>query len=193
MADSKTDNDAVLFLLQKYKNIVKAKARSYFLPGADRDDLIQEGMIGLFKAVRDFDITKNSNFRSFAELCVTRQIISAVKSAARKKHFPLNSYISLNSAKPANENSGRNEDALALTEENDLSPEEIIIDKESNAMLENDLNAILTTLEKNTLNLYLNGKTYNQIAKLLSKNKKSVDNALKRAKLKINKYYASKN
>lgn len=170
--------------------MVKIKAKSYYLPGADREDLIQEGMIGLYKAIRDFDINRNSCFRAFADLCITRQIITAVKSAVRKKHIPLNSYISLSCHAHENEYGGINEDHLS--EENELNPEEIIIDNERNATLANDLNALLTNLEKNTLNLYLNGKTYKQIAEILSKNKKSVDNALKRAKLKINNYYALK-
>ncbi len=173
------------FLINKYKNFVRGKARSYFLVGADRDDIVQEGMIGLFKAVRDYDITKQASFRSFAEICITRQIITAIKSATRQKHIPLNSYISLN--KPMyEEDSGRT--LLDVIEEKRVTdPMELFITREDMDKIHVTIEKILSELELSSLMSYLDGKTYNEIAIELNRHEKSIDNALQRVKRKMEK------
>ncbi|HSW35112.1 MAG TPA: RNA polymerase sporulation sigma factor SigH [Candidatus Limnocylindrales bacterium] len=177
---------ALEFLINKYKNFVKAKARSYFLVGADREDIIQEGMIGLYKAIRDFRGDKLSTFRAFAELCITRQIITAIKTATRQKHIPLNSYVSLN--KPIyDEDSDRTLlDILAGTKITD--PEELMINREEYKDIEFKMGEILSELEWKVLNLYLEGKSYHEIAVDLHRHVKSIDNALQRVKRKLERY-----
>ncbi len=184
---AKDGNDIALeFLLNKYRNFVKAKARSYFLIGADREDIIQEGMIGLYKAIRDFKEDKLSSFRAFAELCITRQIITAIKTATRQKHIPLNSYISLN--KPIyDEDSDRTLlDILSGTKITD--PEELMINREEYNDIEFKMGEILSELELKVLTLYLEGKSYHEIAFDLDRHVKSVDNALQRVKRKLERY-----
>ncbi len=183
------DNDnkvALDYLINKYRNFVRAKARSYFLIGADREDIIQEGMIGFYKAVRDFRCDKLSSFRAFAELCVTRQIITAIKTATRQKHIPLNSYVSLN--KPIyDEDSDRTLlDVLSVTKVSD--PEELVISKEEFAEIEGKMEEILSDLEWKVLMSYLDGKSYQEIAADLGRHVKSIDNALQRVKRKLEKY-----
>jgi len=177
---------ALEFLINKYKNFVKAKARSYFLIGADREDIIQEGMIGLYKAIRDFKGDKLSSFRAFAELCITRQIITAIKTATRQKHIPLNSYVSLN--KPIyDEDSDRTLlDILAGAKITD--PEELMINREEYHDIEFKMGEILSDLEWKVLMLYLEGKSYQEIAVELKRHVKSIDNALQRVKRKLEKY-----
>lgn len=179
------DNNALAFefLIFKYKNFVRSKARSYFLVGADRDDIVQEGMIGLFKAVRDYDITRQASFRSFAEICITRQIITAIKSATRQKHIPLNSYVSLN--KPIyEEESGRT--LLDVIEESRVTdPMELFISREDMDKIHSTIGEILSELELRSLMSYLDGKTYNEIALELNRHEKSIDNALQRVKRKM--------
>ncbi len=177
---------ALEFLINKYKNFVKAKARSYFLIGADREDIIQEGMIGLYKAIRDFRGDKLSSFRAFAELCITRQIITAIKTATRQKHIPLNSYVSLN--KPIyDEDSDRTLlDILAGTKITD--PEELMINREEYNDIEFKMGEILSELEWKVLTLYLEGKSYQEIAVDLKRHVKSIDNALQRVKRKLERY-----
>ncbi len=177
---------ALEFLINKYKNFVKAKARSYFLIGADREDIIQEGMIGLYKAIRDFRGDKLSSFRAFAELCITRQIITAIKTATRQKHIPLNSYVSLN--KPIyDEDSDRTLlDILAGTKITD--PEELMINREEYDDIEFKMGEILSELEWKVLTLYLEGKSYQEIAVDLKRHVKSIDNALQRVKRKLERY-----
>ena len=177
---------ALEFLINKYKNFVKAKARSYFLIGADREDIIQEGMIGLYKAIRDFRGDKLSSFRAFAELCITRQIITAIKTATRQKHIPLNSYVSLN--KPIyDEDSDRTLlDILAGTKITD--PEELMINREEYNDIEFKMGEILSELEWKVLTLYLEGKSYQEIAIDLKRHVKSIDNALQRVKRKLERY-----
>ena len=177
---------ALEFLINKYKNFVKAKARSYFLIGADREDIIQEGMIGLYKAIRDFRGDKLSSFRAFAELCITRQIITAIKTATRQKHIPLNSYVSLN--KPIyDEDSDRTLlDILAGTKITD--PEELMINREEYNDIEFKMGEILSELEWKVLTLYLEGKSYQEIAVELKRHVKSIDNALQRVKRKLERY-----
>jgi RNA polymerase sporulation-specific sigma factor len=173
-------------LINKYKNFVRAKARSYFLVGADREDIIQEGMIGLYKAVRDFRDDKLSSFRAFAELCVTRQIITAIKTATRQKHIPLNSYVSLN--KPIyDEDSDRTlMDVISGVHVTD--PEELVINREEFDAIENKMGEILSDLEWKVLVSYLEGRSYQEIAVELNRHVKSIDNALQRVKRKLEKY-----
>lgn len=183
------DNDdelALEYLINKYRNFVRAKARSYFLIGADREDIIQEGMIGFYKAIRDFRNDKLSSFRAFAELCVTRQIITAIKTATRQKHIPLNSYISLN--KPIyDEDSDRTlMDVLSGGKISD--PEKLVISREEFADIEKKMEEILSDLEWRVLMSYLDGKSYQEIAADLGRHVKSIDNALQRVKRKLEKY-----
>ena len=185
-------NDVALdYLINKYRNFVRAKARSYFLIGADREDIIQEGMIGLYKAIRDFRNDKLSSFRAFAELCVTRQIITAIKTATRQKHIPLNSYISLN--KPIyDEDSDRTLlDVLSGAKVTD--PEELVISREEFIDIEARMEDILSDLEWRVLMYYLDGKSYQEIAIDLNRHVKSIDNALQRVKRKLEKYVESSN
>ena len=180
------DEQAQEYLINKYRNFVRAKARSYFLIGADREDIIQEGMIGLYKAIRDFRGDKLSSFRAFAELCVTRQIITAIKAATRQKHIPLNSYISLN--KPIyDEDADRTLlDVVTTARIND--PEELIISQEEFNDIEDKMGKLLSSLELEVLVFYLEGKSYQEIAKELDRHVKSVDNALQRVKRKLERY-----
>lgn len=177
---------ATEFLIDKYKNFVRAKARSYFLIGADREDIIQEGMIGLFKSIRDFREDKLSSFKAFAELCVTRQIITAIKTATRQKHIPLNSYVSLN--KPIfDEDSDRTlMDIISGVKVTD--PEVLTINREEYGDIEKKMGEILSSLERKVLMLYLEGKSYQEIAVELQRHVKSIDNALQRVKRKLERY-----
>ena len=177
---------ALEFLINKYKNFVRAKARSYFLIGADREDIIQEGMIGLYKAIRDYRSDKLSSFRAFAELCITRQIITAIKTATRQKHIPLNSYVSLN--KPIYEDDSDRTllDVISGTKVSD--PEELVINREEFGDIEEKMGEILSDLEWRVLMAYLDGKSYQEIAVSLSRHVKSIDNALQRVKRKLERY-----
>lgn len=173
------------YLIEKYKPLVRARARSYFLAGADRDDIVQEGMIGLFKAVRDYKDDKSIPFKNFAEICVTRQIITAVKTATRQKHIPLNSYISLNK-KIFDEDSDKI--LMEVIQEISVSnPEELFISKEDYNVIESRMKEVLSPFEKEVLAKYISGVAYQEIAKQLKKPVKSVDNALQRLKKKIGK------
>jgi len=174
------------FLINKYKNFVRAKARSYFLIGADREDIIQEGMIGLYKAIRDFRQDKLSSFRAFAELCITRQIITAIKTATRQKHIPLNSYVSLNKPIYEEESDRTLLDVLSGAKVSD--PEELIISREELVHIESKIGEILSSLEWEVLKSYLDGKSYQEIACDLDRHAKSIDNALQRVKRKLEKY-----
>jgi len=180
------DSDALEYLINKYRNFVRAKARSYFLIGADREDIIQEGMIGLYKSIRDFKGDKFSSFKAFAELCITRQIITAIKTATRQKHIPLNSYVSLD--KPIyDEDSDRTlMDVICGSRVSD--PEELIINQEEFVGLEDKMSEILSDLERKVLMLYLDGRSYQEIAVDLKRHVKSIDNALQRVKRKLERY-----
>ncbi len=179
-------NDRALeYLLCKYQNFVKAKAKSYFLIGADKEDIYQEGMIGLFKAIRDYKDDKLASFKVFAELCITRQIITAVKTATRQKHIPLNTYISLNKPIYDEESDRTLLDILSGIKVSD--PEELIIDREEIANIENKIGEVLSSLEMEVLNSYLDGKSYQEIASDLDREAKSIDNALQRVKRKLEK------
>jgi RNA polymerase sporulation-specific sigma factor len=180
------DSSAEEYLINKYRNYVKAKAKSYFLIGADRDDIYQEGMIGLYKAIRDFKPDKLSSFRAFAELCITRQIITAIKTATRQKHIPLNSYISLNKPIYDEESDRTLMDVLSTIHVSD--PEELIISREEKIKIEKKMNEILSDLEMEVLRSYLDGKSYQEIACDLDRHAKSIDNALQRVKRKLEKF-----
>ncbi|MFC4098314.1 MULTISPECIES: RNA polymerase sporulation sigma factor SigH [Paenibacillus] len=185
------DGEALEYLINKYKNFVRAKARSYFLIGADREDIVQEGMIGLYKAIRDFKGDKLASFKAFAELCITRQIITAIKTATRQKHIPLNSYVSLD--KPIyDEDSDRTLlDVICGTRVSD--PEELIINQEEFVGLEDKMSEILSDLERKVLMLYLDGRSYQEIAVDLDRHVKSIDNALQRVKRKLERYLEVRN
>lgn len=179
------DEKSQEYLINKYSNFVKVKAKSYFLIGADKEDICQEGMIGLYKAIRDFKPSKLASFKAFAEICITRQIITAIKTATRQKHIPLNTYVSLN--KPIyDEDSDRTLfDVVSSVEVSD--PEELIISKEEVAKIRKNMLKVLSSLEIEVLESYLEGKSYQEIAKDLDRCSKSIDNALQRVKRKLEK------
>jgi RNA polymerase sporulation-specific sigma factor len=185
------DQYAIEFLVDKYKNFVRAKARSYFLIGADKEDIIQEGMIGLFKAIRDYRLDKLTSFRAFAELCITRQIITAIKTATRQKHIPLNSYVSLN--KPIYDEESDRTLIDILSTNKITNPEDIIISREEFIFIEKKMGEILSSLEWKVLMAYLEGKSYQEIAVELKRHVKSIDNALQRVKRKLEKYLDDRN
>ena len=180
------DSEALEYLINKYRNFVRAKARSYFLIGADREDIIQEGMIGLYKAIRDFRGDKLASFKAFAELCITRQIITAIKTATRQKHIPLNSYVSLDKPIYDEESDRTLMDVICGSQVSD--PEELVINQEEFIGLEDKMSEILSDLERKVLMLYLDGRSYQEIAVDLNRHVKSIDNALQRVKRKLEKY-----
>ncbi|HOB21092.1 MAG TPA: RNA polymerase sporulation sigma factor SigH [Candidatus Atribacteria bacterium] len=189
--DARSGNmEALEYLIHKYRNFVRAKARSYFLIGADREDIIQEGMIGLYKAVRDYRSDKLSSFKAFAELCITRQIITAIKTATRQKHIPLNSYISLNKPIFDEESDRTLLDVLSCARICD--PEELVINQEDFNSIENKIGELLSDLEWEVLTSYLKGKSYQEIAAELDRHVKSIDNALQRVKRKLERYLEEK-
>jgi RNA polymerase sporulation-specific sigma factor len=173
------------YLLDKYKNFVRSKARSYFLVGADHEDIVQEGMIALYKSIRDFRPDKLSSFRAFAELCITRQIITAIKTATRQKHIPLNNYVSLN--KPLYDEESDRTLLDVIVEGRISDPEELIINMENVGNIRTKISEVLSTLEQQVLNAYLDGKSYQEIAESLGRHVKSIDNALQRVKRKLEK------
>lgn len=174
------------YIVQRYKNFVRSKARSYFLMGADKEDIIQEGMIGLYKATRDFNQDHEVSFKAFAELCITRQIISAIKGASRQKHIPLNSYISLN--KPAYDDSERTLIEVLEPEKN-LDPQEVVINREQYALIKEVMEAVLSPLEWDVLRGYMDAKSYQEMAEEHHRSVKSIDNALQRVKKKMEVYF----
>jgi RNA polymerase sporulation-specific sigma factor len=179
------DSKAQEHLIKKYKNFVRGKARSYFLIGADREDIIQEGMIGLFKAIRDYQPDKIASFKAFAEICITRQMITAIKTATRQKHIPLNSYISLN--KPMYDEDSERTLLDVMTGRVPTNPEELVISKEEFDSMEAKIGEVLSELELQVLTYYLDGKSYQEIAENLDRHVKSIDNALQRVKRKLEK------
>ena len=183
---NKGNNEALDFLLKKYSVLVRKKARTYFLVGADHEDIVQEGMIGLFKAVRSYNPDKQSGFRGFADLCITRQMITAIKCATRQKHTPLNTYISLDRPLYDEEYEVTLMDVLSGNEKI-ANPEDIIISQEQYESMEQNLAKELSSFERDVLAYYLQGKTYQEIGDILGKNYKSIDNALQRIKKKIEK------
>ncbi|MDR5709307.1 MAG: RNA polymerase sporulation sigma factor SigH [Armatimonadota bacterium] len=179
------DDRASEYLINKYRNFVRVKAKAYFLVGADREDIIQEGMIGLYKAIRDFRRDKLSSFRAFAELCITRQIITAIKTATRQKHIPLNSYVSLN--KPVYDEDSDRTLLDVISGIKVADPEEMVINREASARMRERIRRNLSELEHRVLTAYLAGKSYQEMAAELRRHVKSIDNALQRVKRKLEK------
>ena len=179
------EEPALVYLLNKYKNFVRSKARSYFLIGADHEDIVQEGMIGLFKAIRDFREDRLSSFRAFAELCITRQIITAIKTATRQKHIPLNSYVSLN--KPIYDEESDRTLLDVISEGYLANPEDVLINREDMSLIEVRIAQSLSPLERQVLAKYLQGKSYQEISRDMNRQIKSIDNALQRVKRKLAK------
>ena len=186
---AKAGNEKALnYIINKYKSYVRAKTKTYFLIGADKEDIFQEGMIGLYKAIRDYKEDKLTSFKAFADVCITRQIITAVKTATRQKHIPLNSYISLN--KPLYEDDAERTLIDIIGSSDKISdPEEMMITREEIAAMEDKLNKVLSKLELNVLTLYLEGKSYQEVAEEMNRHVKSIDNALQRVKRKLEKYF----
>lgn len=185
------ERDITDFIMNKYKNLVRSKAKSMYILGADTEDLIQEGMIGLFKAIRDYDPGRDASFFTFAELCISRQMYTAVQASNRKKHMPLNSYISLYGTTEREDGIRENEEFINfLAFETQKDPEQLLIDKENVLLLERKIEEELSAFEKQVLDLYLTGMSYTQIARVLGRDEKSTDNALQRLKAKIRKVIA---
>ena len=174
------DEDALNHIIARYRNCVYSKANTYFLAGAEKEDLVQEGMIGLYKAVQEYKPDGASSFKSFAYLCVSRQILTAVKAAGRKKHLPLNSYVSL--SETGGELDGEETHSISIEEKN---PEDIVIGQESQSLLEVKVNAVLSKLELQVFMYYSEGLSYTEISALVGKPVKSIDNALCRIKKKL--------
>ncbi|WP_373894580.1 RNA polymerase sporulation sigma factor SigH [Virgibacillus natechei] len=177
------NSHALDFLIHKYRSFVWAKAHTYFIIGADKEDITQEGMIGLYKAIRDYDGDKLSSFKAFAELCVTRQIITAIKTATRQKHIPLNSYVSLD--KPIYDEESDRTLMDVLAESGAVDPQELLINREKLGDMEFKLSELLSEFERDVLHLYLDGQSYQEISVTLKRHVKSVDNALQRVKRKL--------
>lgn len=177
------------FIIEKYKNLVRKKAKSMFILGADNEDLIQEGMIGLFKAIRDYDAGRDASFLTFADLCVSRQMYTAVQASRREKHAPLNSYVSIYTELTEHSESGEEHGELLqlLSDREETNPENIFIDQENLAHIQAIISRELSSFEKEVLDLYMTGMSYSQIAKVLGRDEKSTDNALQRLKNKIKK------
>lgn len=182
------DQPAIDYLMEKYKYLVRSKAKALFLIGGDKDDLIQEGMIGLYKAIRDYQTGKDNSFFNFADLCVSRQIYSAIKASNRKKNIPLNTYISLYAPAYGDNSDMEEKENLVdiIYQKNVSNPEELVIDKENTSMIEYELVRRLSDLEKQVLGLYMQDLKYIQIAEVLGKEPKTIDNALTRIKTKLN-------
>ena len=179
------------YIMDKYKNLVRSKAKSMYILGADTEDLIQEGMIGLFKAIRDYDAGRDASFFTFAELCISRQMYKAVQASNRKKHMPLNSYISLYATADTESGNKEGDEFInILGIETQKNPEQLLIDKENMLLLERKIEEELSAFEKQVLDLYLTGMSYSQIARVLGRDEKSTDNALQRMKSKIRKVIA---
>jgi RNA polymerase sporulation-specific sigma factor len=186
------DDRAIETLLQRYRHYARAKARTYFLAGADKEDIVQEGMIGLFKGIRDFRSDKKAAFRAFAELCISRQIITAIKTASRQKHFPLNSYVSLN--KPIHAGDGQERSiGETLIQRGVSDPAELVISAEELSHIRESMGMLLSDLETEVLQLYMDGKSYQEIADILGRHVKSIDNALQRIKRKLEQHLAGAN
>jgi len=174
------------YIMNKYKNLVRNKAKSMYILGADNEDLIQEGMIGLFKAVRDYDPGRDASFYTFADLCISRQMYNAVQASRREKHAPLNTYISLYADMTESENDGNSTELVnVISSAAETNPELLMIDRENVAAIEAIIEKELSSFEKQVLDLYITGMSYSQIARVLSRDVKSTDNALQRLKAKL--------
>ncbi len=178
------DADALDLLLQRYRRFARAKARSYFLVGADSDDVEQEGLIGLYKAARDYRPDRQASFRAFADLCVTRQVISAIKAATRQKHQPLNRYVSISGVRGSDDPSERSVEAL-LGDHRVADPADQVISNEQMLRMRHSMSESLSGLEVAVLRLYVDGKSYQEIGAYLGRHTKSIDNALQRIKRKL--------
>ena len=187
------ESQITVYIMEKYKNLVRKKAKSMYILGADNDDLIQEGMIGLFKAVRDYDAGRDASFYTFADLCVSRQMYNAVQASRREKHAPLNSYISLYEDMAETEEDGAMELVNVIASNIETNPEQIFIDKENVAQIEAIIEKELSSFEKQVLDLYITGMAYSQIAKVLGRDEKSTDNALQRLKTKLRRAVNNQN
>lgn len=189
------DKQVIDYIMDKYKNLVRSKAGSMYILGADREDLIQEGMIGLYKAVRDYDTGRDASFFTFADLCVSRQMYTAIQAAGRQKHAPLNFYVSLYGGSAEGEGAGQKDEGeliSSMISRSERNPEEVLIDKENVELLEQTIEKELSSFEKQVLDLYLTGMKYGQIAKVLGRDDKSTDNALQRIKVKLKKALKNK-
>ena len=176
------------YIMDKYKNLVRKKAKSMHILGADNDDLIQEGMIGLFKAVRDYDPGRDASFYTFTDLCISRQMYKAVQASRREKHTPLNTYVSLYADMAEAENDGNSTELVnVIASAVETNPEQLMIDRENVADIEAIIEKELSSFEKQVLDLYITGMSYSQIAGVLSRDAKSTDNALQRLKAKLRK------
>ena len=178
------------YIMEKYKNLVRSKAKSMYILGADQEDLIQEGMIGLFKAVRDYDTGRDASFFTLADLCGSRQMYTAIQAAGRQKHAPLNTYISLYASAFESDSLDKGEEGELINSvisQSERNPEEVLIDRENVELLERTIDKELSSFEKQVLDLYLTGMKYSQIAKVLGRDDKSTDNALQRIKTKLKK------
>lgn len=178
--------EAMDYLISKYQKLVRGKARSYYLIGADNDDIVQEGLIGLYKAIQDYDEEKLTSFKVFAEICITRQIITAIKTATRQKHIPLNSYVSLN--KPIYQEEAGNTLLDVISGIKITNPEDLIIAREELESMEKKTEELLSELELKAFSLYLGGMSYQEIAEEMDRHIKCIDNALQRVKKKLDRY-----
>ena len=180
--------ETVDYIMNKYKDLVRKKAASMYILGADRDDLIQEGMIGLFKAVRDYDAGRDASFSTFADLCISRQMYSAIKALSRKKHTPLNSYISIYASREDSEQGSDVSLEEILESDSNLIPEQYVLDQENLKILEENIDKDLSDLERQVLDLYITGMSIKKIAGVLGRDEKSTDNAMQRVRAKLKKY-----
>ncbi|MGH2750857.1 MAG: RNA polymerase sporulation sigma factor SigH [Actinomycetota bacterium] len=192
VAQARTGEErAIEVLLARYRNFARSKARSYFLAGSEREDVVQEGMIGLFKAVRDFDLSQDTPFRAFAELCISRQILTAIKTANRHKHQPLNSSVSLDAPAYGDDETSSVGDHL-MSPARTSDPAELVISAEEIEALRTSMSRNLTELEGDVLTLYMEGKSYEEIAGVLGNHAKSIDNALQRIKRKLQRHISQR-
>ena len=181
------DHEALQILLERYRRFARAKARGYFLVGADSDDIEQEGMIGLFKAARDYNPDRQASFRAFAELCITRQVITAIKTATRQKHQPLNQYVSISGVRGTDDPSERSVEDL-LDDHYLADPADEVVSNERMADMRQSMADMLSGLEVDVLRLYVEGKSYQEIGEQLGRHVKSIDNALQRIKRKLDQH-----
>ncbi|MBQ9361419.1 MAG: sigma-70 family RNA polymerase sigma factor [Lachnospiraceae bacterium] len=176
-------------LFERYKNVVKSIASTMYLIGGETEDLIQEGMIGLFKAVQEYDLGRDASFGTFARLCITRQIYSAVKASGRKKHIPLNTYVSLYEERTDDDESGRSVEVQDMLRASDATdPEHVVLSNEKSTEIERAIEEELSSFERNVLELYVTGMSYSDIADVLGKNEKATDNAIQRIRGKLKRY-----
>ena len=179
------DAEALQLLLQRYRRFARAKARGYFLVGADSDDIEQEGMIGLYKAARDYNPDRQASFRAFAELCITRQVITAIKTATRQKHQPLNQYVSISGVRGSDDPAERSVEDLLGEDHHLADPADEVVSNERMAEMRRSMAEMLSGLEVDVLRLYVEGKSYQEIGEQLGRHVKSIDNALQRIKRKL--------